>query len=127
MNKVTLKSLLVISILLNLILGATLFLHFFNSPSEKIGILTRDINAGPFMKPGVSFELPEGLIVKDVSPRGFDAIGRFEPNRFGIVITTDQDSVVNYDINPDTLKGFSNHYSMDYPINEDRTKQSQNN
>lgn len=105
--------LLIVSIILNLYLGAASFINNLNEPSGNYGILTQDINLGNFGKEQSIFKLPKGITVQDVSPRGFDAIGQFENNRYSIIITTELDSLVKYDSTDIGVNG--NFYSADYP------------
>lgn len=61
----------------------------------------------------ILFKLPKGLTVRDVSERGFGAIGQFENNRFEIVVTTAQENLVDYEKPEDELLPFGNYYSAD--------------
>jgi hypothetical protein len=56
------------------------------------------------------FKLPKGLTVRDVSQRGFGAIGQFENNRFEIIVTSEND-LVDYGKPADNLLPFGNFYS----------------
>lgn len=106
------KWILRISILANILLAILLFLDY-TAYSYKLGTLKKDIKVGLFTgKDSVYFTLPKGLTVRDVSERGLSAIGRFENNRFDIIITSD-DSLVNYDVPKNKLSSFDNLYSAD--------------
>jgi len=105
------KYLFWLSIALNLVFIVGYLFNRFNSPSNKIGVLKKDINVGYFMGKKTIFTLPKGLTVRDKSERGISAIGQFENDRFYIVITTD-DNIVNYNVNKDSLNQFGNFYSV---------------
>ena len=103
------------SVLLNLLLLGYLALDRFNSPSRKLGILTRDIAAASIVDTGhIPFSLPKGLTVRDESPRGLAAAGMFEPYRFSIVITTDDPEAVSYAEASRDLNQVGELYSMDW-------------
>jgi len=53
-----------------------------------------------------------------VSERGLGAIGQFENERFSIVITSNDASLVNYDLPKDSLDMFGNFYSAEIPQNK---------
>ncbi len=97
-KKYLFRILFVISIIVNIILGFNLLINKFNSPPERTGVLTRNLEIGLFGDKDKIFMLPKGLTVKDSSPRGFDAIDRFEPNRFSITVSTDKEDLVDYSI-----------------------------
>lgn len=109
-----------ISILLNLFMAGILGIRMMNEPTHRKGILTENVKVGLFTDPEVLFELPKGITVEDVSPRGLAAIGMFELERFSIVITSDLTDLVNYDVDQSELHPFGNHYSADYPPMEKR-------
>jgi len=99
------------SLTLNGLFLLLLLLQRMSAPTERLGVLTRDVNAGGFGSNEISFKLPKGLTVMDVSPQGLNAIGMFEPNRYAVVITTDEQSLVNY--KPEKLRQFGELYSID--------------
>ena len=68
----------------------------FNATSGRIGVLTRDIHAGSFSDESVLFSLPKGLTVRDESPRGLNAIDLFEPHRYAIVLTTEDEKLIDF-------------------------------
>ena len=84
-----------------------------NSPSYRLGVLTQDVNAGFLAEDSIVYKIPKGITVRDVSPRGIESIGQFENNRFEIILTTDREDLVNYDIPRDSLFQFGNYYSAD--------------
>ena len=90
------RIILIISICLNIYFGFGKLFDQFNSPPNRIGVLSKDIKVGSFDTGKTLLELPKGLVVKDVSPRGFNAIDLFEPNRFSITITTDDENLIDY-------------------------------
>lgn len=112
--KTTLKKLLIIfSLLFNIIFVLIWLWNTLNTPSYNLGRLEKDISVGYFSTDTVLFKLPKGLTVCDVSPSGINAIGQFENNRFDIIITTDDDNLINYDLPKDSLDVFDNYYSAD--------------
>ena len=110
-----LRAVLVISLIINAFFIVNGIWDLF---SHKLGVLTQDIQVGHFANGDVIYTLPKGLSVRDASPQGVGAIGQFEPNRFFIVITTDQEDVVNYSVKKDSLYPFDNLYSMDFRQHE---------
>ena len=117
----TLKNvILTFSILLNIYLGLILGVGALNEPTHKNGILKQDVKVGLFGQSGVIFELPKGITVEDVAPRGIEAIGQFENERFSIVVTSDRGDLVNYDPDPSELMPHGNYYSADHPVMEER-------
>jgi len=108
------KWLLRISIIANLIFGIIFFLNY-TAYSYKLGELKENVKVRLFTdkKDSVFFVLPKGLTVRDVSERGISAIGQFENNRFDIVITTDRDDLIDYNIPKEKLLPFGNYYSAD--------------
>ena len=112
----TIKNLiLTVSIVGNLILGFILLIQSFNEPTHRLGILTQDLTVGYFGQEGEIFKLPKGITVEDVAPRGIAAIGQFENNRFSIVLTSEIDSLIDYNVNTTDLAPNGNFYSADYP------------
>ena len=83
-----------------------------NSPSEKLGILKKDVKVGLLKGDSNFIFLPKGITVKNKSERGLAAIGQFENHRFEIIITSDED-LVNYSVSKDSLFMFGNFYSSD--------------
>lgn len=111
-KKYILRALFILSVLLNILLGWSLLIKQFNAPEIKTGILTKDIKIGRFGGKDTIFTLPKGLTVENATPRGFDAIDRFEPYRFSIVVSSDKDNLVDYS---DKMKRqeYGNLYSAD--------------
>ena len=107
------KWLIRISFLFNFIFILLLLWQGINSPSYKLGRLEQDIYVGYFASDSILFKLPKGLTVSDLSQRGISAIGQFENNRFDIVITSDDERLVNYSLPDDSLDVFGNYYSAD--------------
>ena len=105
------KWLLILSIMMNIFFTGKLLFENFNSPNYKLGQLNKTIKVGIFGHDTTCFILPTGLTVRNVSERGISAIDQFENNRFDIVVTSDEDSLVNYNIDPDKLLPFGNYYS----------------
>ena len=106
-----------ISILLNVFFILTFVWNWLNSPSNELGRLEKDIEIGYFQSDKSVFRIPKGLTVRNVSQRGLGAIGQFENERFSIVITSDDASLVNYDLPKDSLDTFGNYYSAEIPQN----------
>jgi len=110
------NTILSISIILNLVLAGILIVGFFKIlegcaeiPNGRIGVLNKNLDIGYFGNSKKVFSLPKGLVVKEASATG---AGWFETNRFRIVITSDDDNLVNYhDIKP--LLNNSEYYSAD--------------
>ena len=109
---------LAVSIILNvLLLGVSglLIINVLNGcdqvPDGKIGVLKKDLEIGYFNHSKKIFTLPKGLVVKDSSATG---MGRFEANRFRIVITSMDDDLVAYEgIDLTKLENQSEFYSAD--------------
>ena len=99
------------SLLLNLILSVLLFYNVLNGYPEarfgKYGRLTKDLSLGRFGEKQTIFVLPKGLLVKDVSATGLDY---FEPNRFKIIVTTDNEDLVDYAIDQKTAESNDGEY-----------------
>jgi hypothetical protein len=102
-----------ISIALNLALLIGFFLEWLSSPTYKLGRLEKDVTIGHFGSDSVIFKLPRGLTVRNISQRGLASIGQFENERFEIVITSDDENLVNYELPEDSLEQFGNFYSAD--------------
>lgn len=111
---------LTISIVLNIYLGLVLGVGALNEPTRKNGVLKQNVKVGLFGQPGVLFELPKGITVEDVAPRGIEAIGQFENERFSIIVTSDRDDLVNYNPDPSEIMPHGNYYSADHPFMEER-------
>jgi len=110
------KWVLRMSITLNILFLLGWFISWFNSPTNKLGILTQDVNAGFFAVDSTLYKIPKGITVRDISPRGIAAIGQFENNRFEIILTTEREDLVNYNVPKDSLFPFGNYYSADNPV-----------
>jgi hypothetical protein len=106
-----------ISIFLNIIFILIFVWNSIHSHSNEIGRLEKDIEIGYFNSDNAIFKIPKGLTVKNVSERGLGAIGQFENERFSIVITSNDASLVNYDLPKDSLDMFGNYYSAEIPQN----------
>ena len=106
-----------LSILLNVFFILAVVWNLLNSPSNELGRLEKDIEIGYFQSDKSVFRIPKGLTVKNVSQRGLAAIGQFENERFSIVITSDDASLVNYNLPKDSLDMFENYYSAEIPQN----------
>lgn len=104
--------LFILSVLLNIYLGGDALMKKLNKPEEKTGILTKNIKVGIFDKKEIYFTLPKGLTVQDASPRGFDAIDRFEPYRFSIMVSSEENNLVDYSSKVKRHE-FGNLYSAD--------------
>lgn len=111
------KWLLGISIFLNVIFILLFAWNWLNSPTNELGRLEKDIEIGYFQSDNSVFRIPKGLTVKNASERGLGAIGQFENERFSIVITSNDASLVNYDLPKDSLDMFGNFYSAEIPQN----------
>lgn len=85
------------SIVLNVFLSGLLLYVVLQGCAEvangKVGVLSQDIKVGVFGSDKVLFTLPKGLVVRDASATGADW---FEPNRFRIVVTSDNAAFVDY-------------------------------
>lgn len=96
-NEATMKKILIaLSLSLNVILATTLWFNQINSPIKQNGVLKEDIKIGVMGGKKPILTLPKGLTVRNASPRNFDAIDLFEPHRFTITVTSDQE-LVEYD------------------------------
>ncbi|MCI5056196.1 MAG: hypothetical protein MRY83_08810 [Flavobacteriales bacterium] len=106
-----------LSILLNVFFILAISWNWINSPSNELGRLEKDIEIGYFQSGKSVFRIPKGLTVRNISQRGLSAIGQFENERFSILITPDDASLVNYDLPKDSLDTFGNSYSAGTPQN----------
>jgi len=104
-----------ISIFVNIIFILLFAWNWLNSPTNELGRLEKDIEIGYFQSDNSVFRIPKGLTVKNVSQQGLGAIGQFENERFSIVITSNDASLVNYDLPKDSLDMFGNFYSAEIP------------
>ncbi len=89
--------------------------NWLNSPTNELGKLEKDIEIRYFQSNNSVFKIPKGLTVKNVSERGLGAIGQFENERFPIIITSNDASLVNYDLPKDSLDMFGEFYSAEIP------------
>jgi hypothetical protein len=105
---------LALSLLLNVVLaGALLYLVLQGSaetPDGRMGVLVRDIEVGRFNETNTVFTLPRGLVVREASATGADW---FEPYRFRLVITSDDDALVDYSPRTTDLPSDREYYSAD--------------
>lgn len=89
---------LVISVLLNIGLALLLFWQLMDGCAEmsdgRVGVLNQDVEVGVFDSSETLFTLPEGLVVREASASG---AGWFEPYRFRIVVTANNERFVNYE------------------------------
>jgi hypothetical protein len=106
MKKIIPWILLCVSVAINLGLGIYILIDTSSSPSERRGILKKDVVIGIMGANKPIITLPKGLAVEDASPRGFGAMGLFEANRFSIIVTSDDD-LVDYSTQ-DTNNPFGN-------------------
>ena len=82
----------------------------------RIGVLNQDVEVGYFNESKRVFTLPKGLVVKEASATGS---GWFEPYRFRLVITSNNEHLVNYeDIELNKLPNDSEFYSADIHLNK---------
>lgn len=95
---------LVISALLNIGLAFLVFLQLMDGCAEmsdgRVGVLTQDVEVGIFDSGETLFTLPEGLVVREASASG---AGWFEPYRFRIVVTANNERFVNYELTAEEL------------------------
>jgi hypothetical protein len=101
------------SFLMNLVFAGWLLLDKLNAPPNRVGVLTRDVEIGSFSDSKVLFMLPKGTTVRDASPRFLEAIDLFEPNRFSIIFTTEDEQIVNYEAPRSARHGHEEYYSLD--------------
>jgi hypothetical protein len=116
-----------ISIFVNIIFILLFAWNWLNSPTNELGRLEKDIEIGYFQSDNSVFRIPKGLTVKNVSQQGLGAIGQFENERFSIVITSNDASLVNYDLPKDSLEMFGNFYSAEIPQTKSEQKIPQGN
>jgi hypothetical protein len=88
---------LALSLLANIVLLGALGVTVLEGCAEiadgRVGLLKRDIEVGSFESGEPYFKLPAGIVVRDASATGADW---FEPHRFRIVITSNDESLVDY-------------------------------
>ena len=107
------KAIFALSIILNL-----WFLYgWFNQPTVRYGVLTRDVIV-PVPGTDKKIVFPQGLVVKDASPQGISSIGQFYRNRFSIIVTSDF-KMVDYNVDAKALHHFLSMYiSKDPSLNK---------
>ena len=95
---------LVVSVLLNIGLAFLLYGQLMDGCAEmsdgRIGVLDQDVEVGVFDSGETLFTLPEGLVVREASASG---AGWFEPYRFRIVVTANNERFVNYEPTAEAL------------------------
>lgn len=105
------KIVLFFSLLLNLVLICKIIHQALDGCAEiangRIGVLTKDVEVGLFQGEGVIFKLPKGLVVREASATG---AGWFEPYRFRIVVTSDEESIVDYSQSGQVPEGQNSEY-----------------
>lgn len=107
-----------VSLLLNVALVAVLGFAFFEAldgcaetANGRIGVLTKDVQVGYFDTDKQVFTLPKGLVVREANASGF---GYFEPFRFRLVVTSEDENLVKYDsVDVRRLPNASEFYSAD--------------
>ena len=87
---------------------AWLFLCLGCASEDRIGVLTKDVKAGVFGKPGYLITIPKGTTVKEVPSIG---PGDFEPYRFEVILTTRDSKLVDYSAAP--TNPYEEVYSID--------------
>jgi hypothetical protein len=89
--------LLALSVLLNILLAGVLAYTTLMGCAEvangRVGVLSQDLTVRHFGGHDTLFKLPKGLVVRDASASGADW---FEPYRFRIVVTSDNEHLVDY-------------------------------
>ena len=77
-------------------------LSLYAKVSESYGVLKQDVEVGIFdvadTEKTLLFKLPKGLTVKNASD--VNQISQFEPYRFSIIVTSDEE-LVDYKVSPD--------------------------
>lgn len=107
-----------ISLVLNIALLGVVIFGFIKAlegcaeiPNGRIGVLKNDLEIGYFNNTTKIFTLPKGLVVKEASATG---AGWFEPFRFRLVVTSDNNNLVDYSNKKiEFLKNDSEYYSAD--------------
>ena len=87
------KYLIVLSIILNIILVPLAWWDYTTSPYRREGFLKEDVRIGVHNRKETIITLPKGLVVRNASPRGLDAIDLLEPHRFSIIVTSERELV----------------------------------
>jgi len=95
---------LIISMILNFGLAFMLFAKAMDGcaeePDGRVGVLTQDVEVGVFDTNETIFTLPKGLVVREASASG---AGWFEPYRFRIVVTANNERFVDYEPSEEDL------------------------
>jgi hypothetical protein len=107
-----------ISLFLNVILVAAVGFAFYKAldgcaeiSDGRMGVLTKDVQVGYFNTSKNVFTLPKGLVVREADASG---IGYFEPFRFRLVVTSENENLVKYDgVDVGKLPNDSEFYSAD--------------
>lgn len=102
------KAVLFLSLWLNVVFVFMLLYSALDGCAEiangRIGVLTRDVSVALFDDGGSDteslFMLPKGLVVREASATG---AGWFEPYRFRIVVTANDERLVDYRKDSDLL------------------------
>jgi hypothetical protein len=68
----------------------------------RAGTLNQDVEVGVFGSGEALFTLPKGLVVRGASASGAEW---FEPYRFRIVVTADNERFVDYEVGAEGLAG----------------------
>jgi hypothetical protein len=102
-----------LSLAVNIVFAAREFSAWFNGPEDRVGVLTSNVGVGAFGGSSPLFVLPQGATVRDASPRGFAAAGTFEPHRLTIIVTTENETLVNYAVPKNALRRDGEFYSAD--------------
>lgn len=101
------------SLLLNITFACVIAVDKLNAPRDRVGVLTRDLEIGSFSGTKTLFRLPKGLTVRDASPQFLAAIGQFEPYRCSIVITSEDEALVDYHVARASLHQHQEYYSAE--------------
>ena len=107
-----------VSLLLNVVLVVAVGFAFYmaldgctETSNGRIGVLTKDVQVGYFNTSKKVFTLPKGLVVREADASG---VGYFEPFRFRLVVTSDNENLVKYDgVDVRKLPNDSEFYSAD--------------
>ena len=118
--------LLSFSVLLNVGFGVLQLVDRWNAPEDRVGVLTRDLEVGSFGGTNVIFSLPKGLTVRDASPRFLASIDVFEPHRFSVTMTTENEDLVNYQVDRSALRRDEELYSLDMADRRDDSPSPKN-
>lgn len=101
------------NIVLLVVASGVTWLGWLERGSGRIGVLSREVCAvskDPSFP--ARFCLPKGLSVRDVASRGLGGIGQFEPNRYSVVISTDSEDLVSFDVPKAELNRYEDLYSV---------------